>query len=436
MDIAHDLEITYGRRQIHDSLKKAKVSKVVMPEKPRLNADNRQKRLDFAYWALERLENGDVFVFSDETYIEIGERRGKVKVSHIRGQDINELAEPEQKPGHTFMFWAAMAVGEKGPTHIWEVETVTEKKMHAEALDKENEAEKQQILQKRARAKVSGTREHKVLSEINANIHALDAIDPLPSGRKRMLRRPEWEWGFKPKTRTSEGGIDWFLYWKEILLPKLYPFVAEIQYKHSGKNVWLVEDNAPSHTKAAKDPEVSQMRQDLQIHLVDWPPNSPDLNKVEPLWNYLKDSLATWGIKGASKEACDRARQAVLTEWDRMEQSYVDRQAKDFKDKLELCIKHESHWLIRSDFAHVGMIQDSLDVLLDAGLTLVDWSSTSWGSMYDWRAGVPQSSLSLQGRWMTEKNQSIQKRGQTRASWWLFVNGTLESGPLAVKGLN
>jgi len=62
-----------------------------------------------------------------------------------------------------------------------------------EALKMKNEAEKQQILEKRTRATVPETREHQALSEINANIRQLDCMNPLSSGRKCMPCRPEWE---------------------------------------------------------------------------------------------------------------------------------------------------------------------------------------------------------------------------------------------------
>ncbi len=73
MNVAQDLEFTYGHRQIEDSLKKAKVSRSIVLRKPSLNAAGRKRRLNFAHWALERLDNGDIFIFFDETYIEIGE---------------------------------------------------------------------------------------------------------------------------------------------------------------------------------------------------------------------------------------------------------------------------------------------------------------------------------------------------------------------------
>jgi len=75
-----------------------------------------------------------------------------------------------------------------------------------------------------------------------------------------------------------------------------------------------VKNNALSHAKAAKDLKIVQMHQDLRIQLANWPFNSPDLNKVKPLWGYLKDSLVKWDIKRASQKACDRAKQAVLIE--------------------------------------------------------------------------------------------------------------------------
>ena len=52
--------------------------------------------------------------------------------------------------------------------------------------------------------------------------------------------------------RGKKGGIDAFLYRNKVLLPLLYPFYEEVQKGHPNKKVWLIEDNAPSHTKAAK----------------------------------------------------------------------------------------------------------------------------------------------------------------------------------------
>ncbi len=55
--------------------------------------------------------------------------------------------------------------------------------------------------------------------------------------------------------------------------------------------------------KAAND--LKDLREDMQIHKVNWAPNSPDLNTIEPVWGYIKDSLVEYRIRGSSKAACD-----------------------------------------------------------------------------------------------------------------------------------
>jgi len=72
--------------------------------KPSLNAVSRKRHLNFAHWALEQLDNENIFIFFDKTYIEIGEIHEKTQVSHIHDQNSNEFAEPQQKKEHTFMF--------------------------------------------------------------------------------------------------------------------------------------------------------------------------------------------------------------------------------------------------------------------------------------------------------------------------------------------
>lgn len=60
--------------------------------------------------------------------------------------------------------------------------------------------------------------------------------------------------------RGGKGGIDGFRYRREILVPILYPFYEQIQAANPDITVWLIEDNAPAHTRAAR-----QCREDRRL---------------------------------------------------------------------------------------------------------------------------------------------------------------------------
>ena len=82
--------------------------------------------------------------------------------------------------------------------------------------------------------------------------------------------------------KISKGhGINTFLYKDLIALPLLYPFVEQVMQRNPGRPVWLIEDNAPAHTKAAK--MLEEERNTRGIQKVNWPANSPDLHFIESL---------------------------------------------------------------------------------------------------------------------------------------------------------
>ena len=72
-----------------------------------------------------------------------------------------------------------------------------------------------------------------------------------------------------------------------ILIPLLYPYYEAVRRANSNGTIWLVEDNAGIHTKAATVMELERERHGIKKAL--WPPNSPDLHPIENIWDYEKD---------------------------------------------------------------------------------------------------------------------------------------------------
>ena len=115
--------------------------------------------------------------------------------------------------------------------------------------------------------------------------------------------------------KISKGhGINALLYKDKIALPLLYPFVEQVMQRNPNRPVWLIEDNAPAHTKAAK--MLEEERNTRGIQKIDWPANSPDLHFIKSLWHPLKERLRPrWSeIRGASKEAKQLGRRAIWEE--------------------------------------------------------------------------------------------------------------------------
>jgi hypothetical protein len=97
------------------------------------------------------------------------------------------------------------------------------------------------------------------------------------------------------KRENVKGGIDWWIYRNEVLIPRLIPYYEAVQRRYNGK-VWIVEDGVGLHDKAWDS------LGDIGIRKALWMGNSPDLNQIEPIWSYLKDMLFDMEVFSAAKE--------------------------------------------------------------------------------------------------------------------------------------
>ena len=139
--------------------------------------------------------------------------------------------------------------------------------------------------------------------------------------------------------RGKGRGIDWFLYRKYILRPRLYSYYQAVVKVNLNRQIFLVEDNAGVHQKAQR--VTDEERRMLSIKIVPHSSNSPDLHLIETVFNYIKDSLEEYnlGANETSMAAQQYAKDVIQKEWNEYQTGVVTAIAKDFKDKLERCIQ-------------------------------------------------------------------------------------------------
>ncbi|KAF2179511.1 hypothetical protein K469DRAFT_694019 [Zopfia rhizophila CBS 207.26] len=153
-------------------LKESEVVKRVPPQKIELDAAHRQYQIIFCNWALGRLQLGAIFIFSDEMAVENDHHRKRAKVSMLKGGN--------------------------------EVESEAETRILQEVMNINNQRHAAIQNMEREITEVPRTYENGVLQEINANNQERDRIDPLPSGRRRRRRLPQWEFKYE-ETRDNAG---------------------------------------------------------------------------------------------------------------------------------------------------------------------------------------------------------------------------------------
>ncbi|MCJ1345879.1 hypothetical protein MMC31_004088 [Peltigera leucophlebia] len=83
--IEHEHESEFQGKKIGDLVR------VVQPTKPLLNHIDEKKRKEFCDWAIKKLDEGAIFVSSDESYHEIGGPfRQKPRITVPKGEDAHQ----------------------------------------------------------------------------------------------------------------------------------------------------------------------------------------------------------------------------------------------------------------------------------------------------------------------------------------------------------
>jgi hypothetical protein len=162
------------------------------------------------------------------------------------------------------MWWSTFSYDKKGPFHIWEEETKAEKEACLSDISARNAA---------------CYENDKMLWEIENRIRRLQATSTIP-GRKPVFKHNKNTGVYVLK--EGKGGINWYRYQKTILECLLLPFAKECLKERP--DTIVQEDGAPSHSSRYQQ-EVFDI---WEVSRLLWPPNSPDLNVIEPCWLWIK----------------------------------------------------------------------------------------------------------------------------------------------------
>lgn len=113
--------------------------------------------------------------------------------------------------------------------------------------------------------------------------------------------------------RFIEGIMDRFVY-VDILKNAMVPFAED-----NLPLLWRFQhDNDPKHTAKI----VKEYLEEEQIRVMDWPPQSPDLNPIENLWDYVERELRNKYPQKFTKK--DDLAKALLETWRQIPQPYID----------------------------------------------------------------------------------------------------------------
>jgi transposase len=103
-------------------------------------------------------------------------------------------------------------------------------------------------------------------------------------------------------------------------------------YDQEPEDIIFQQDNDPKHTSRL----AKKWFEDHNIKVLDWPPQSPDLNPIEHLWSHLKQKLADFEEPPKEvNELWDRVQEV----WETIEVEYCRTLIESMPDRIRAVLK-------------------------------------------------------------------------------------------------
>jgi hypothetical protein len=99
-------------------------------------------------------------------------------------------------------------------------------------------------------------------------------------------------------------------------------------------NISHSSNSAPAHRAHETVALLKRETPDFITPLL-WPPSSPDLNPVDyKVWSVLQERVYQTRIRDVS-----HLKERLVEEWDKFDQSIVDRAVKQWRQRLKACVR-------------------------------------------------------------------------------------------------
>ena len=240
----------------------------------------------------------------------------------------------KEKHGASIMCWGMISYGWKGPFWVWESETEEEKVTAVSKILSYNEncGEEEFRLNTAWRASEEWKELRRVELADAREARLLASLTGVKTKTTQSWRGKKYK--IKKLKRGDSKGIDSWWYVTDLARPLLWPTC------HARKLVrpdfLLMEDNAPAHDSDFTNYE----RTKEAINKVDWPPNSPDLNPIEHLWNIMKSRIQT--RRGVERVTTAGEMKLILKqEWEKITIEEINREVSKLPSILAQCISQK-----------------------------------------------------------------------------------------------
>jgi transposase len=125
--------------------------------------------------------------------------------------------------------------------------------------------------------------------------------------------------------KNRRGGINWYRYQKKILEDKLLPFAKDCEVERPG--IMVQEDNAPAHRSKYQ----LEVFCNWHVLRMEWCPNSPDINAIEPTWFWMK--------KETTKRGASTNRKKLRSRWEKCWKELSQKKIQEWIERIPNHIK-------------------------------------------------------------------------------------------------
>jgi len=232
------------------------------------------------------------------------------------------------------MCWGMISYGWKGPFWVWQSESEEEKARATSDILSYNEncEEEESRLNTAWRASEEWQELRKRELSTAREARLLASLTGVKAKTTQSWRGKKYK--IKKLKRGDSKGIDSWRYVTCLARPLLWP-TCRVR-KLVNPNFLLMEDNAPAHDSDFTNYE----REKVGIDKVNWPPNSPDLNPIEHLWNIMKSRIQT--RRGVERVTSAGEMKLVLKqEWENITIEDINREVSKLPNILTQCISQK-----------------------------------------------------------------------------------------------